>query len=297
MAAILSAGKMFSGKQRRRLQEKASSVRKQVLEMAVKAGAGHIAPAFSCADILTALYYGGTLRINPRRPAWADRDRFILSKGHAAIGLYAILADLGFFPKKELMLFAQEGSRLGGHAENNVPGIEAFTGSLGHGLSIAAGIALAAKMDGGKHRCIALLGDGECHEGSVWEAAMFAAHHRLDNLVAIVDYNGLSATNFLNSYLDVAPLERKWNSFGWDSVAVNGHSFDELLSAFGGLRSRSSGRPLAIIALTTKGKGVSFMENKPIWHFRIPVGRELRRARKELSCITSRSSREEKKRT
>jgi transketolase len=265
-----------------KLRKKANWIRSKILEMAIKAGAGHIAPAFSCIDILVSLYYSGSLRLDPKRPHWLNRDRFILSKGHAALPLYVILADLGFFPKSELMTFTQKGSRLGGHAENAVPGIEAFTGSLGHGLSITAGIALAAKMNKQKYRCVTLLGDGECHEGSVWEAAMFAAHHQLGNLVAIIDCNGLSATNFLKNYLNVAPLDKKWESFGWDVQIVKGHCFPELVSVFSGLHFRNSNKPLVIIALTTKGKGVSFMENNPIWHFRVPAGKEIERARQEL---------------
>jgi transketolase len=266
-----------------KFKRKANWIRNQILEMGIKAGAGHIAPAFSCVEILVTLYYGGVLRVNPRNPKWENRDRFVLSKGHAAMTLYVILADLGFFPISELMNFTQNGSRLGGHVEDNVPGVEAFTGSLGHGLSIATGIALSGKLDRKKHICVSLLGDGECHEGSTWEAAMFAAYRGLNNLVAIVDHNGLSATNFLNKYLDVVPLEEKWKSFGWDTVIVKGHSFPELLPLLKGLHTRSSKKPLAVIALTTKGKGVSFMESNPIWHYRIPVGEELDRARKDLT--------------
>jgi len=265
------------------LLKKANWVRNKVLEMAVKAGAGHIAPSFSCVDILVALYYGKILHVNPRNPKWPGRDRFILSKGQAAVALYAVLAGCGFFPISELMKFTQKGSRLGGHTEDTIPGVEAFTGSLGHGLPIAAGMALAAKMDKKKHICVTLLGDGECHEGSVWEAAMFASHHRLNNLIAIIDNNGLSATDFLKSYLDLVPLKEKWESFGWETRVVDGHSFEELLEVLNGIGSRQSVKPLAIIAVTIKGKGVSFMENCPIWHYRIPVGRELKIARKELS--------------
>lgn len=281
---LLKSGKLIE-KQIKKLQKKANWIRNKILEMGVKAGVGHIAPAFSCVEIITALYYSGALRVDPKNPKWVNRDRFILSKGHAALTLYVVLADLEFFPVSELMGFAQDGSHLGGHAENSVPGVEAFTGSLGHGLSIATGIALSTKMDAKKNICVALLGDGECHEGSTWEAAMFAAHHRLNKLIAIVDYNGLSATNFLKTYLDVAPLNRKWESFGWDVVTVNGHSFEDLISLFDTLHSRQSNKPLMILALTTKGKGISFMESNPIWHFRIPVGKELKIAKKELSII------------
>ncbi len=265
------------------LQTRANWIRNKVLAMTVRAGAGHIAPSFSCADILATLYYGGILRVRPNAPRWPGRDRFILSKGQAAVALYAVLAGRGFFPPSELMTFTRGGSRLGGHTEDTIPGVEAFTGSLGHGLSIAAGIALAAKMNHRGYLSVALLGDGECHEGSVWEAAMFAGQRHLNNLIAIVDNNGLSATDFLHRYLDLAPLQEKWQSFGWDVQVVNGHSFADLLAVFSCIRYRSSQKPLAIIALTTKGKGVSFMENKPIWHYRIPVGEELKRARQELS--------------
>lgn len=266
-----------------KLEAKANWVRKKVLEMTVKAGAGHIAPSFSCIDILVALYYGGILHINPKNPNQLSRDRFVLSKGQAAVALYAILADLGFFPKKELMTFTRKGSRLGGHPENSVPGVEAFTGSLGHGLSISAGLALAGKFNKKNYISVALLGDAECHEGSVWEAAMFAAHHRLNNLFAIIDCNGISAIDYLKKSLDIDPLEKKWISFGWEVVTVDGHSFEELLSVFRMLHFRTTDKPLAIIALTTKGKGVSFMENNPIWHYRIPMGKELVIAQRELN--------------
>jgi len=266
-----------------KLKKKANWVRRQVLEMAVRAGAGHIAPSFSCVDILVALYYGGVLRVDSNNLKWIERDRFILSKGHTAITLYAILADRGFFPVSELMTFTQEGSRLGGHAEDIVPGVEVATGSLGHGLSIGAGLALAAKMDKKKYLTVCLMSDGECHEGSVWEAAMFAGHHRLNNLIAIIDNNGLSAIDFLKKYLDIAPLEKKWESFGWDVIVVDGHNLKRLLFVLSKLRFRTSDNPLAVIALTTKGKGVSFMENEPIWQYRIPVRRELEIARRELS--------------
>lgn len=268
------------------LAKKARWVRKKVLSMTVNAGAGHIAPSFSCIEILVVLYQGRVLRVKPNKPKWGYRDRFILSKGQAAVALYAILADRGFFPVSELKKFTRKGSYLGGHTEDTIPGVEAFTGSLGHGLSIGAGLALAAKMDKKKYRTIVLLGDGECHEGSVWEAAMFSAHHQLNNLIAIIDNNGLSATDFLKNYLEIKPLQKKWESFGWEVIVVDGHSYKALLSSLSGISSRHlSKRPLAIIALTTKGKGVSFMQNNPIWHYRIPVGKELKIAQKELTYI------------
>ncbi|MDD4894053.1 MAG: transketolase [Candidatus Omnitrophica bacterium] len=264
------------------LKKKANWVRNKVLDMGIKAGAAHLAPAFSCTDILVALYHGGILRFNPKNPKWKSRDRFILSKGQAAIALYAVLADLKFFPVSELNSFTRAGSRLGGHAENTVPGVEAFTGSLGNGLSIAAGLALAAKIDNKDYATLALLGDGECQEGSIWEAAMLASHHKLGNLTAIIDNNGLSAIDFIDKYINLDPLADKWRAFGWDVKIVDGHAFKEIIPALKDVRSRKSGKPLAIIAKTVKGRGVSFMENNPIWHYRIPVGKEIKSAKKEL---------------
>ncbi len=263
--------------------DKSNWLRRQILEMTVNAGAGHIAPSFSCAEILVALHHGGVLRLNPKRPDWPLRDRFILSKGQAAVALYAVLADLGFFPEKELMTFTCNGSRLGGHTEDTIPGVEAFTGSLGHGLPIASGVALAAKMDKRRYLTFALLGDGECHEGSIWEAAMFSSQNRLNNLIAIVDHNGLSATDVLREYLDVEPLIDKWKAFGWEVKVVDGHDIKRLILVLKNVRNRKSKKPLVIIAKTIKGKGVSFMENSPIWHYRIPVGKELEVARRELA--------------
>ncbi len=265
-----------------KLKEKARWLRNKVLEMAVDSGAGHIAPAFSCIEILVLLYYGDVLKIDPKAPNWSERDRFILSKGHAAVALYAVLADLGFFSLSELKRFTQPGSNLGSHVENSVVGVEATTGSLGHGLSIGAGMAFGSKMDAKDYLTIVLMGDGECHEGSVWEAAMFASEHKLNNLTVIVDHNGLSATDVISKYLDLNPLQDKWKAFGWDVLTVDGHSLEDLGVLLSEIKDRSSDKPLAIIALTTKGKGVSFMENNPIWHYRIPIGAELEIAHKEL---------------
>ncbi|MCC6449949.1 MAG: transketolase, partial [Candidatus Aureabacteria bacterium] len=241
-------------------EKKANWLRNKVLEMTVAAGAGHVAPSFSCAEILVALYYGGVMRVDPRNVAWEERDRFILSKGQAAVALYAVLADLGFFPVEELLTFTQKASRLGGHTEDTIPGVEAFTGSLGHGLPIAAGLALGARMRKKGFITVALLGDGECHEGSIWEAAMFAGHHKLNNLVAIVDNNGQSATDFLKSYLSLDPVEEKWRAFGWEVRTVDGHSPAELLRAMRDVHRPSYRKPLCIVANTVKGKGISFME-------------------------------------
>jgi transketolase len=265
-----------------KFRKKANWLRNKVLEMTVAAGAGHIAPSFSSAEILVALYYGGILRVDPKNVKWKDRDRFVLSKGQAAVSLYAVLADLGFFPVEELLTFTQKGSRLGGHTEDTIPGVEAFTGSLGHGLPIAAGLALGARLNQQAFLTVALLGDGECHEGSIWEAAMFAAQHKLNNLLAIVDSNGQSATDFTESYLSLEPMVEKWRAFGWEVRTANGHSVPELLEAMKDVHNPTYEKPLCIVADTIKGKGVSFMEKKPIWHYRIPVGEELDIAKKEL---------------
>lgn len=266
------------------LQNKARWVRQQVLEMIAGAGKGHIGGSFSCVEILVALYYGGILHLDPKIPSWSERDRFILSKGHACASLYAILADLGFFSVSELATFNQEGSRLEGHPNRGIPGIEVDTGSLGHGLGIGAGLALSVKIDNKDWMTIVLLSDGECHEGSIWEAAMFAAHHELHNLVAIVDYNQQCSTDFIKDCVRLEPFAYKWRAFGWEVKEINGHNFEEILSAFNNFRYRNQ-RPLMIIANTIKGKGVSFMEGKIEWHHGVPTGESLETARRELSCV------------
>ncbi len=265
------------------LQKKANWVRRQTLETIVSSRKGHIGGAFSCTDILVALYYGNIIHYNAEDPDWKQRDRFILSKGHSCVALYALLADLGFFSVSELDSFCQSGSMLGGHPDRNVPGIEADTGSLGHGLGIGAGLALSAKIDKNDFMTVVLLGDGECYEGAVWETALFAGHHRLDNLAAIVDRNRQCAMDFTEECNRFEPLEDKWKSFGWDTVTIDGHSFEQILSAFKDFRTHKSGRPLVIIADTIKGKGVSFMEGKITWHHGVPAGEELETARRELA--------------
>ncbi len=258
-------------------------IRNNILKACVNAGCGHIAPSFSCVEILVALYQGGILSVRPRNYKWEGRDRFILSKGHASIALYAVLSEMGFFNKRELDNFCCSGSILGAHADQNIPGVENCTGSLGHGLSVGAGLALAAKLDNKKYITAVLLGDGECQEGSVWEGAMFASSHKLSNLVAIVDYNGISATDYIADSMYLEPFKEKWEAFGWDTAVIDGHSFRMLFDVLGNLRYKSISKPLVAIALTTKGKGVSFMENNPIWHYRVPKGKELILARNQLS--------------
>jgi transketolase len=264
------------------LKKKAKWVRRQILEMIASAKKGHIGGAFSCTDILVALYYGGILKHDSRNPLWNQRDRLILSKGHSGTALFAILADLGYFDAKELPTYCKNSSMLGGHPDRRIPGIEADTGSLGHGIGIGAGIALGAKMDGAGYRVFVLAGDGECSEGSVWEAIVFAAHHCLSNLTLIVDRNRQCVLDFTEDCAPLDPLANKLEAFGWEVRDIVGHSFKELLMSFGDLPTRTSSKPLAIIANTVKGKGVSFMEGKLKWHHSIPTGDELAIARKEL---------------
>lgn len=264
------------------LKKKANWVRNQILEMSVLAGSGHVTSSFSCTELLVALYHGGVLRFDPKNPKWEKRDRFILSKGQSGIALYPVLADLGFFPVKELSKFAQKDTFLGVHAESNVPGIEAVTGSLGHGLGLSAGMALSGKMDRKDYLVVTLLGDAECYEGSIWEAAMFAGHHRLNNLIGIIDRNWMGVTDFTECSLRLNPLEEKWKSFGWDATTIDGHSFGSIFSALKDIRKRKSKKPYMIIAETIKGRGVSFMENKKLWHYRVPAEKEIEIARREL---------------
>nr|HID58719.1 transketolase [Desulfobacterales bacterium] len=264
------------------LKKKATQIRQSVLDMCYKAGTGHVTSAFSCVEILVALYYGGILRYDPKNPDWDDRDRFVMSKGQASVLLYPILADVGYFPREELDRFCQADGKFGVHLQHDVPGVEITSGSLGHGLGIATGMALAAKMDRKLNMVFALLGDGECYEGSVWEAAMFASHNRLNNLVAIIDRNYLCVTNFTENMLGLEPLERKWSSFGWNTKTIDGHSFNEIFQALDRIRSRKSAKPNVIIADTVKGQGVSFMCYEPLWHGIPPNGNHYLCAKDEL---------------
>jgi transketolase len=249
---------------------KSAEIRLISLQTALKAGKGHVPPAFSWADVAVALFYGGILKYKAEDPNWTGRDRFILSKGHGCLTLYAILADLGFFPKCELDEFAGDGSLLPGHPDIKIPGVDAMSGSLGHGLGTASGFALSARLDGTDQRAFVVLGDGECHEGSVWEAAMFAGHQKLSNLVAIIDRNNLAATNFTENVISLEPFADRWTSFGWECKSIDGHSFDQILNTLSSANLKAQTKPLAIIANTTKGKGVDFMENSPNWHHQLP---------------------------
>jgi transketolase len=250
--------------------------------MTSRGGSSHIGAAFSIADILAVLYGGGVMRHDPRQPRWADRDRFILSKGHAGAAVYAILAELGYFSTEELKKHYQDGSVFSGHVSHKgIPGVELSTGSLGHGLGVGVGMAKALKLAGNPARVFVLLSDGECDEGTVWEAALFAQHHGLDNLVAIVDYNKIQSLAPVAETLALEPLRAKWEAFNWSVREVNGHDHEALAAAFTELPAKP-GKPTVVIAHTTKGKGVSFMENTVLWHYRSARGEEFDRALKEL---------------
>jgi transketolase len=249
--------------------------------MCVRTGEGRVASAFSCTEILVALFYGGILRYDISNPEWEERDRFVMSKSPGVVGLYPVLSDLGFFPEIELDRYCRADGRLGPYGDD-IPGIEAVWGSLGHGLGVGAGLALAARMDEKDYMTVVMLGDGECYEGSVWEAAMFAGHHRLDNLVGIIDRNWICTIDFTENCLRLEPLANKWREFGWEVITIDGHSFDEIFSAFQGFREQKTGKPLMIIASTVKGKGISLLENNPMGHVIIPDAEQLDKAREEL---------------
>jgi len=275
---------------KQRLERKAKWVRNKVLEMAVRAKSGHISTAYSQTELLVALYYGGILRFDSTNPKWQNRDRFIFSKGQGGLGLYPILADVGYFPLSELDIFAQKGSILGVHAEWNIPGIEVITGSLGHGLPIATGIAQVAKNDDKKHLTFCFLGDAELYEGSNWEACFFAAHQGLNNLICIVDRNGQGVLGFTdrgNEKKDgprLDPLDEKFRAFGFEVRVIDGHSFEEIFENLSDIRNREHHpKPLMIIANTKKGKGASLMEDQRLWHYRVPSGNDLEAVSRELN--------------
>jgi transketolase len=232
-------------------------------------------------DILVALYFD-VLRHDPSDPNWADRDRFVLSKGHACPGLYVVLAKQGYFPREELWSFRKTGALLQGHAHPRTPGVEMNSGSLGQGLSFAIGTALAARLSNRRYKVYALLGDGECDEGQVWEAAMAAAHYKLDNLTALVDRNGIQNDRFTSQVMELEPLPEKWRAFGWATLEIDGHDISRVLDALKEAQN-TKGRPTVIIAHTVKGKGVSFMENNPDFHGRAPTQEEYTKAMAELA--------------
>ncbi len=271
----------LSPEERLELQKLAAKVRRHTIEMTHKAKASHVGSSLSMVELLVVLYKK-ILHIKPEEPEWPERDRFILSKGHGCASFYALLAEIGFFPVNWLDTFYQDGSRLPGHATHTyVPGVEISTGSLGHGLSVATGMALAAKRDKKPYRVFCMLSDGECDEGSTWEPALFAPQHRLDNLVAIVDYNKIQSLGTVKEVMDLDSLAAKWRAFGWAVREIDGHDIDAIASTLSSLPFEPE-RPSCLIAHTVKGKGVSFMENKLLWHYRSPQGEEYTAAVAEL---------------
>lgn len=263
----------------KQLEKKATELRKRLFKLIHDTRTGHTGGSLSSADILTALYYH-VMTVDVENPDNDERDRYVQSKGHAVEILWTVLADKGFITDEELDTFSQYKSRLIGHPNNEVPGIEMNTGSLGHGLSIASGMALAAKMDKKDYQTYTLMGDGELGEGSLWEAAMFAPHKKLDNLTAIIDNNGLQITGKTSDVLNTEPLKEKWEAFGWFVIEVDGHNMEELLAAFD--QKDDQQRPKMIIAHTVKGKGVSFAENQVGWHHRVPTEAEYEQAIEEF---------------
>lgn len=268
--------------ERAALTDAARRMRREILTMITEAASGHPGGSLSCTDIMAALYLK-VLKIDPSRPDWPERDRFVLSKGHAAPALYAALAERGYFPRSELIKLRQLGAMLQGHPDmKRTPGVDISTGSLGQGFSTAVGMALGSRLDGGKYRVYALLGDGELEEGQVWEAAMAAAHYKLDGLTAFVDHNGYQIDGPVTDVMSPEPITDKFRAFGWEVFTADGHDFDSLLAAITqALAVR--GKPQMIVCSTVKGKGVSFMEHQPGWHGKAPSREQLAQALAELA--------------
>jgi len=263
------------------LEERAKIIRRYVIKMLAKAGSGHPGGSLSAVDLLVVLFYN-KMRHNPQQPKWQDRDRFILSKGHGCPALYAILADMGYFSVDKLETLRQFGSILQGHpCMKTTPGIEISSGSLGQGLSVGLGIALAAKLDKKDYRTYVMLGDGEIEEGQIWEAAMAASHYKAENLCAILDQNELQIDGFIHDVMSSHPIPAKWRSFGWHVIEINGHNYKAIIDAYNEAE-KTKGRPTIIVAKTVKGKGVSFMENQVDWHGKAPTKEEAEKALAEL---------------
>jgi transketolase len=264
----------------------ALAIRRHAVNMTHLGKSSHVGSVLSLADILAVLY-GEVMALEPTDPRWADRDRFILSKGHAGAGVYAALAERGFLPVEQLKTHYQNGSKLSGHVSHKgVPGVEFSTGSLGHGLSVGTGMALAAKKQGKGHRVFVVLSDGECDEGSNWEAILFAAHHRLDNLVVAIDYNKIQSLAPVSETLALEPFADKWRAFGWHVVEIDGHDHEALRRELA-VPAGGRGQPSVVICHTTKGKGISFMENAVLWHYRTPQGDEYAAACAELGAFAN----------
>lgn len=262
------------------LKRKANRIRRHVLQIVADTGKGHLGGTFSCIELFVALYYGDILRCDPKNPKWVDRDRFVVGKGHACLAMYDIFIDKGYMPAAWLETYGCNGARLSGQLNLDTPGVEYNTGSLGHAIGVAAGMALSARMDNSVRRIYALVGDGECAEGSIWESIMFSGQQCLKNLTGIIDRNHLGVTDILEDDEDSGFLDRKIKACGWDCIVIDGHSFDEIFAAFEQIKKCS--RPCMIIADTIKGKGVSFMENGVKWHHSVPSAEEYAQALKEL---------------
>ncbi|NLK43811.1 MAG: transketolase [Tissierellia bacterium] len=264
-----------------KLEQVANEIRKNIIKMLEKSKSGHPGGSLSAVEIFTALYFK-EMRIDPDNPKWVDRDRFVLSKGHGTPVLYATLAERGFFPKEELDNFRKIDSMLQGHPDmKDTPGVDMTTGSLGQGLAAANGMALAGKLDNKDYRVYAIIGDGECQEGMIWEAAMLAAHYKLDNLTVFLDHNGLQIDGKTVDIMNIEPIDEKFKAFGWHIIKIDGHSFDEILNAIEEAKNIKE-KPTMIISSTIKGKGVSFMENQVGWHGKAPSAEEAAKAIEEL---------------
>lgn len=262
-------------------KEIANSLRKHIIRMTHEANSGHPGGSLSACEILTALYFK-EMRVDPKKPKWEDRDRFVLSKGHATPVFYAALAERGFFPKEELSKFRKTSSMLQGHPDmKGIPGVDMSTGSLGQGLAVANGMALSAKLDNKDYRVYALVGDGEIQEGIIWEAVMFASHYKLDNLTVFVDHNGLQIDGFNKDVMNIEPIDKKFEAFGWNVMTIDGHSFEQIFEALSKSRETKD-KPTVIIANTIKGKGISFMENQAKWHGSAPNAEQAEKALAEL---------------
>ena len=260
-------------------------IRRHGLDMTNRGGTAHIGSIFSMADIVAVLY-ADVLRHDPGNPRMPQRDRFILSKGHAGAGVYAALAECGYFPVKDLEQHCQNGSRFSGHVSHKgIPGVEASTGSLGQGMPMAMGMAMAAKLNGQAHRVYCVIGDGECDEGAVWESALIAHQYKLDNFIVTIDFNKIQSLTSVEDTIALEPLDQKWVGFGWHVLRVDGHDHEALHRAYDEARmALGQGRPIVVIADTVKGKGVSFMENQVLWHYRTARGEEYDAALAELEA-------------
>lgn len=263
-------------------KEKAKHLRADILKMLYLCQSGHPGGSLSTVEMLMALYYNDVMKFDPKNPKWEGRDRLVLSKGHACPALYAVLADLGFFPREDLWTLRKLHSHLQGHPDmKKTPGIDMNTGSLGQGVAVAGGIAMALKQKGSSNRVFAIVGDGEIQEGLVWEAAMSAAHYKLDNLTVMLDHNGLQIDGKNEDVMTVAPVVEKFKAFGWNVIQIDGHDFEQILDAFKQARA-CKGKPTMIVAETIKGKGVSFMENNAGWHGKAPDEEQTKQALAEL---------------